>query len=170
MALIRKTFFNFTPVEGQYIDDMYASCIEHFGKMAADIEKEIACREKEGSVPLNAMFLADSYGRSMNINSSTIIWEESLYFNDDEVDEDSDDIWGALVTYAQNATGKHPVVSLEGVTPEKASKDIITLPDLKEARDRIIQLFGEGLFLDIKIVKIGNVEYYCYCIDKLGEK
>lgn len=167
MALINKTFFNFTLIGDESIDDIQDSCTEHFGKLSAQVRQEMVKREEEGFVSIGAIPLANSYGRNMNINSSAIVWEESINFDDEGIDENSDKIWGALATFANQTSEKVIGVDFEGNSPEEA-EGVITVRDLRVARKQIRELFG-SVSLGVKIIKLGNVEYYCYCIERLAD-
>lgn len=160
MALISKTFFNFTTVENEAVDDMSSACFEHFGKMTVDVEREMDA-QKNNTFRLNPRFIAESYGRSMSINSSTILWEEDFPFDNEE---NNDLILGALMSYIQRSTGKEEVMDFDGSIPEKVSKNEISLGDVKKAREKFMKLYGEDLTIGVKMIKLGNVEYYGYCL------
>lgn len=149
MALIRKTFYNLTPVEDTSITDIESACVEDFGKLAAKLKKEKADRKEKGYPSLKVEFFIDGYGRFMNINTSNIVWEENIYFS--EITEHQ--IFGALVSYLIEMS-------------EMREGDPIEKDKMEEAFNEITRLFWGGLTLGLKIIKLGNIEYFCYCINR----
>lgn len=164
MTLIRKTFFNVTPVGSALIDEIKDECLEHLGKMISDAEKEFSERKKKGLPPIHVRLLLDSYGRDMNIDSSCIMWEDEVCFEDEE------DAWGTLVNYVHNYYGKDIIVDYDGDIPEEAPKEGMSSEDLSKAHKKIRGLLWNDLIIGLKIIKLGGNEYYCYCLNKFDDK
>ena len=167
MTLLSKEFFNLTPVGDTSIDEIGDRCLEHFGKLAATIEKEMKERDKAKVPFLTPSLLLTSYGRSMSINLSTIVWEEDIVFNNEKepFSNKQEDLLEALASYVIESSNKELFVDFDGDIPEKAPRGGISAKELEEAYEKIRALFGEDVVLGLKILKLGNLEYYCYCIN-----
>lgn len=142
MAVISKIVFDLKPVKDENIFDVEKDCASHLGKLLSKALKENTEKNKERPIKLPLYMEVESYGKLINFNTNSIVYESYMYLADPQ-----DSLTQQLVfTFTFE----------EGLDLNK---------DSNNSYNKLCELLGEDTEVSIKVLKIGNTDYSCYTIN-----